>query len=442
MAQRIDIQPNLQQKYPLLKRGSFSKEEKPKVKIEAPLHDLADLIHGAITGNHEEPVQLAENQNETGNNIQEPQPKLEMQQASIGDQLDQPQLNTTALQDNYEPTNLSSGMQSGGQPNPQMQASVFDRLKDSLNSIPKQTDYHPSTIRKIAGGVVGGLTGAAFGPEQGKKSAEDIVQAPYRESYQDWLNKSGALEKEADVELKRGKASQEDTQNYLNYLKVKHDIDETDLQNDPEHQRVLAKGKKTGEEEALKPGREDADARELNNKIVLESIQTQREKDLEEIRQRGRKELSAEERKQKDKEITSREKLANQAINSKENISRLNREMREKIISSKNQRVSPNQQAYAQMLAENDVSKTIASFDDLELFFIEQKDKDGNVTSYKLKPISSFKNPRDKTRYDAIKSQIDNLKKGILKNSYNPSSDEPDVENDDDTDDISVEEIN
>lgn len=415
-------------KYPLLKRGSFSKQEqKPKVKIEAPLHDLADLIHGAITGDHEQI------------DVQDTPNAAPTYQAPIEENL--PQLNTSALSEEdssgYEPTNLSSSMQTSQVAQPESQ-NVFDRLKDTLRSAPIASEYHPSKLRKVGGAIVGGLTGAAYGPEKGREAAENIVQAPYRESYQDWLTKSGALEKEANIETTQRKAGQEDYKNYLDYLGVSRNILKDENEIDPNVQGILAKAKKKGEEEALKPGREDADARELNNKIVLESLVTQREKDIEEIRQKGRIALSDKEQKQKDKEIKSREKLAADAIKSRENIAKLKRELDAKIAGAKNQRVPPNQQAYAQVLAENEVSKTIASSDELEQFFDVVKDKDGNTASYKLKPISAFKNPKDKTRYEEVKSRIDNIKKNILKSSF--SSNDVSID-EDDNDDISIEEL-
>lgn len=368
------------------------KEDKPKVKIEAPLEDLADLIQGAILGN-DETVE-----------VQDQQEQLPLIQASIPETL--PQNFTLEDSAGYTPTNVP--MQAS------KEQSIFDRLKSTLDNPPLQSDYKPSKLRRIGGAIAGGLTGAAFGPEAGYKTSSDIVSAPYRESYQDWITKTGALEKGVNIDLKRAelalaqrKASSEDFDDYLNYQKYLSE-------NDPEFQAQLAGGKAGAVAEAEQPFKEASADIDLRNKLILADVETAREKLIEQIRQTGRNEIT-------DKEIKSREMIATQAVNSSQNIAKLRRDLDEKIEENKNARIPLSEQNLSKYLAEDEISKTVVDPDEFGALFEDITDSNGTVTGRRLKPRSSIDSNWIE-EYNLREEQIDKLKGDISNKAFPKSS--------------------
>lgn len=313
----------------------------------------------------------------------------------------------------------------------------FDKLKTLLSNAPTRDQYEPSKTRKFAGALVGGLTGAAYGPERGSKVAGDIVDQPYKEAYGDWQTRTGALGKEAEfdnlkstLDINRKKAeSDQSNMEFDNLL----NLQDFYAKNDPDLAAAMASGKTRGEEAAKEPNRVKADLRKQDADKAIEDLRFNRETSLEELRQKGREKLST-------SEIKSRESIANKHINSAENIARLNRELRAKMAKDnrKGQRVSPNQQGQARLMAENEVSQLVSSADELTALFNEMFDNNGNVIGYKLKPKSeitdSFWLGERKKREDASL----NILKRILGNSYDPKLEDQEDDEEDDLDYIKI----
>lgn len=84
----------------------------------------------------------------------------------------------------------------------------FSNLRTALSNPPLKSDYHPSKLRRIGATVAGGLTGFSGGPKAGIETAEGILESPYKEKYQDWLTKTGALEKGATLDINKIRADQ------------------------------------------------------------------------------------------------------------------------------------------------------------------------------------------------------------------------------------------
>lgn len=313
--------------------------------------------------------------------------------------------------------------------------STADRLKGLLSAPPLQSDFKPSKLRKFGAAVAGGLTGAAYGPRTGMEVASNIADQPYREQYQDWLTKTGALEKQSQLDISKSKAESGGLSALGSYLRAQGAID-------PELQANIASKKTTATEAALEPGREAKSTRDQAGKEAIEGIRRDREQKLETTRQAGREVLETNKQKNKqklsDEQITSREKIAKDNITSRENIARLNRELKKKVASTaaKNQRVPPSQQYLGKAMAENEISQLISNKDEFDALFSENKDATSGRISYSLKPENEI-DDLWKAKYKARKGEINELLSKILKSSYNPSRS---AAEEDSEDDYSIEE--
>src|SRR6185503_10521382 len=184
-------------------------------------------------------------------------------------------------------------------------------------------------------------------------------------------------------------------------------------------------------EEKLEPGREKASQREMIKNTILEGIRATRETELEKLRQGGRSSVS-------DKEIAARERLARAQINSRANIAAKARELKKQMSVGKNQRIPPSQQALAALMAENEIAKTIADPEIFTGLFEEVIDKTTGAKSYRLKMDQAISETLE-GKYKETKTQIDNMIKSILRQSFSPTGEEEDDRFSDEEDDDDIE---
>jgi hypothetical protein len=78
---------------------------------------------------------------------------------------------------------------------------ILTRLKSAYEERPERGDYGPSKGRRVAAGAVGGLTGLTEGPQAGISAARGVIDRPYQDAYQDWVSRTGALERQTGLEL-------------------------------------------------------------------------------------------------------------------------------------------------------------------------------------------------------------------------------------------------
>lgn len=69
----------------------------------------------------------------------------------------------------------------------------IDMSTDLMHKVPLHSDYHPSMMRKIFGGIAAGFGG-------GVPAWEYITEGPYRDAVEDWARQFGATSKVADQE--------------------------------------------------------------------------------------------------------------------------------------------------------------------------------------------------------------------------------------------------
>jgi hypothetical protein len=303
--------------------------------------------------------------------------------------------------------------------------SDFDTLKGLLRNPPSKDEYQPSKTRRVAGGIIGGLTGAAYGPEVGAKVSSGIVDKPYTEAYQDWATRTGALDKSNTLDLNRqeydikGQQAEAGSLNaYSNYLNRVN-------ASDPTVQGNITRAKTKAEEEVKEPGREKQYNREQGGRKELANITDERVRDIADLNESGRNTRSQ-------AQIDAADRRVRAQLNSREGIAKAQNQVRKDIANAatKNQRVPPNQQLYARAVAEGDVSRLVQDEDELTNLFTETVDNNGNVIGYRLKPESQVPENYKKT-YKKYKMEVDDRIKKILGNSFNPSGSNPDEDEDD-----------
>lgn len=379
--------------------------KKDRVKIDAPLDNIIDLVKGAFEGPG------------TNQPVETPAPK------SLPSGIPAP-----------SPIETAQTLQANAAP----EQDTMGRLKDLLEKPPLLSENKPSGLRRFGAAVAGGLAGAAGGPEVGVKTAKGILEQPYAEQYQDWLTRSGALEKQAGLEIEGQKAD-------ASSLNATAAIRRASGANDPTLQGNIEESKYRGREKALEPGRVAASDREQEKIELTQRLQAIREGNLEEQRQGGRETLEDIRQTGREKisqdQIDSLERRAKNAITSRENVAELGRKLRKELASSatKNQRVPPTQQAVGRMLAEDEISKLITNQDEFDALFDKSTDSQG-------RPIIRLKPDRDVkaewvTKYKTRKREIDDLLKQILKASFSPAPDTGDEEEENDEDRYDSEEL-
>lgn len=387
---------------------------KNKVKIEAPIDDIVELVRDSF-----EPVE----------SIKEPIHQVDtipsVVQRNYGEELP---LGSARIEPNLSvPKNIVPE-----------EESIYDRLSTLFSNPPTREENQPSKLRRIGGAIFGGMTGAAFGPEKGVETATGIVDKPYREAYEDWAVRTGALQKQAEIELARSKAETGGLSDIASYIRAVSASD-PDLQGEIEGRKTAAR------EDVLEPGRiarsereqegrETIEEKRQRGREALEILRQNRELTLEQRRQEGRKAITQD-------QINAAEKRAKALIESRENIARLNRELRRDLDKSRNQRVPPSQQYLGRLMAENEVAKTISNKDEFEALFNQTEDSQG-------RPIITLKADTEvmakwKTKYDERKKEIQALLKQIIGTSFNPNEKEFDIddENENQEDEYDIEEI-
>lgn len=308
---------------------------------------------------------------------------------------------------------------------------VFSRLSKLYSAPPLRENIKPSKLRRAGGMIVGGLVGASQGAEAGSKAAMDIVDRPYREAYQDWSIRTGALGEEAKLGIEREKLNLEgqriDNSGLSGYASYRRAIDagDPDLQGDIERSRVSAR------EEALEPGREKDDERTRERNESLENTRQTNRMAVEAFRQTGRNALT-------DKEIKARDANTEKTIRSREYIAGKNRELREQMGLKRDQRIPPNQQYLAKIMAEKEVAELMSDSAEFNAIFTESKDSQ-NRPIITLKPDKEIKSNWTE-QYRKRKKQIDDLAKGILAQSYSGYG-QDEVDTSETEDEFDIEEV-
>ena len=295
---------------------------------------------------------------------------------------------------------------------------AFKRLSTALGQAPQMGDYQPSKFRRIAGAITGGAIGATQGAEAGFKTSSNIVQAPYREAYQDWVTRTGALEKEAELELKQQQLQTSGLSGMASLLRAQQ-------AGDPELQANIAGAKAGAIAKEQEPYKIASFTREDDARKALESIKSDLRMSEEKLKQGNRIDItnknigarSAEAQKERD----LREKLAMKAIASRENIAKLARELKQKMQPTRNQRLPPNQQFLAKIMAENEIATNLISdVSELKGLFRAMPTKEGGVV-YQLKPESETEAKWKNLRLKKVE-QVNTILKRILGGSFNPSA--------------------
>lgn len=174
--------------------------KKDRVKIDAPIENIIELVRGAFEGPETHtPESLADFTRST--NFVEPRPmeisrELPITQPSTS-------LPTTLPAQSIEAPEDMRAM--GSNIGPQ-KPSPIENLKAMLDNPPLMADNKPSGLRRFGAALAGGLTGFAGGPKVGMETASSILNQPYKEEYQDWLTKTGALEKGANIDINQLRA--------------------------------------------------------------------------------------------------------------------------------------------------------------------------------------------------------------------------------------------
>ena len=82
------------------------------------------------------------------------------------------------------------------------------KYQQTLEQLPKQTDYQPSKWRRVAAAIAGGLAGAhPGGGAQGAQVAQGILDQPFTRALGGWQRETEAAGKEAGVEQEAMKAA-------------------------------------------------------------------------------------------------------------------------------------------------------------------------------------------------------------------------------------------
>lgn len=364
----------------------MQQQKDKKIKIEAPLDDTVELIRSAF-GDSLPSTQLEEYPIRPGANVE-------------------PVTNDPLK-------NL-----------PTVSEDVVTNLKNNLMNPPTLEQHKPTKLRRVGAAIAGGLVGATQGADAGFKTSSTIAQKPYQEAYQDWLTRTGALEKQANLELNINKAQTGGLSELASYLRAQ-------MSGDPVLQGEIARAREAGTQSVRAPIESQQEADRQKGRIALEDIRTERAMTLEERRQKGLNERNA-------ANIASREKTALDAINSRENIAEKARELRKQIADRESQRVPPNQQYLARIMAENEISKIISDPDELDNLFTASAPNDQGVITYTLKPKSEIKAAWIE-KYNERTKEMENIRKGILGSSYDPNAGEYEIE--DETEEFEIEEV-
>lgn len=80
------------------------------------------------------------------------------------------------------------------------EAPMTKQYREALAQAPTMEANKPTKMRRFGAAVVGGMAGATGGAEAGYRTAEDINQAPYRRSMQDWTTRTNSLSQGAKIE--------------------------------------------------------------------------------------------------------------------------------------------------------------------------------------------------------------------------------------------------
>ena len=204
------------------------------------------------------------------------------------------------------------------------------RLRELLESPPSREDYKPDLKRKIVAAVLGGLTGLAHGPIPGIKVAQGVTGAPYNQAMQGYESQLDSLRELAEI----NKGTYKD----------QSDIYKANVQYHPDIAGQRAEKIALGTAKGKAPSQREERAFEIGKQ-----------------HQEQRFKVKMQEDKQKQETL-----IQNQRITSAEGIARLNRGSRENIAANslaakernaeKLQRIPPNQQAEAAIIASNNLA--------------------------------------------------------------------------------------
>lgn len=285
---------------------------------------------------------------------------------------------------------------------------LYSRLGTLLGNPPTIEGTKVSRGRRIAGAISGGLSGAAFGPEQGVKAATNITEQPYRESYQDWMTKTGALEKEANIGLKK---QQLENAGLTGAAALKRALDA----GDPALQADIAGGKKGAELKVEEPYKIKADARknetdtekfkrEQTGRETLESIRAINAKALETQRQGGRAAIT-------DKQIQAEMDRLRKRLSVDIDEGALNRAVRKEIADQTKSGVSVN----SEIAARNSATATLAQTEKYRDLFTFAPN--GNITRKSADDAAGYTGDKEamKTLMEEFDDDLADLTSGLIR---------------------------
>jgi len=272
------------------------------------------------------------------------------------------------------------------------QDSAIARLEAAYEERPRREDFEPTKKRRFLAGSVGGLTGFSEGPRAGVEAARGVINNPYDESYQEWLSRTGALERQAGLEIAGDQRDTQGLAGIVSYLEMVNKYD-------PVRAAQMRSAILTAEE----PFEEDAFARDQGGRVVVTNLGIKGRK-IEGDADRASAEAIAEANR------GSREDIVQKRIVSAERIAELNRNLRE-TLGIQGDRIPPGQQSQALDLAEDTIARSVLNEDYLDELFTYDEESG----RYRLKARGGL-DAKFLDAYKEIQDAIDNVTSGIMGN--------------------------
>lgn len=256
------------------------------------------------------------------------------------------------------------------------QESVIERLRRAYQSQPREADYEPSLLRKILGKTAAGVVSAGQGMEAGAAVGRNIVNKPYSSALEKYTRERVTpLEKELALEQGQQKLQLGGLSGQASLINAARQM----LESNPEYQESLAGAKERGTLSVRAPYEEAKEGRAQTGREELESLRQSGRINLSEYNsyldmlKQGREEDFRKALQNKD--LETRERIADANRISRERISQLAREARlEAAKKGTTAFISQSEQGTAQARAENEIA-TISNPDLIKKLF--KKDKSG-----------------------------------------------------------------
>jgi hypothetical protein len=278
--------------------------------------------------------------------------------------------------------------------------SAIEQLRSAYEGTPLRSDYQPSKKRTAGAAIAGGIAGLAQGGAAGAKVARGIRDAPFTDDYQDWLQRTGALERQAGLELTEAQINQPDLSGMASYYRAMSDTD-------PEAQRLIAQSTAMGKGEGEAPFvRRAADRATQNLREDYRSAEVIAAENSQAAWNRS------------EAAIQGRYDVAMERIKSMEGIAEMRNILTEKL-GLRGRQIPPSQQYQARLIAENRVSRILEDDIEFKAFFGDPQTADDGSILFQLKSMSEIlkkysDDPEMLERYDQLKSEIENITNLIM----------------------------